>query len=313
MVKWLVGLLIALVVLISSVYVLIPGELRVSKLISANLPSAAVSRYLTDSDQWTKWWPDSNKGFVEHNVYKLKDFTFHMENAWFNQGMNVIIRKEGSDINSTINILPLALDSVSLLWKCSLETSDSPFERIKRYQEAKDIKEKMSEIFDSLETFLSKKENVYDLHIEHGRVKDTLLASTRTTLTKYPSASEVYSLIGSMKHYISEHGSNEMNYPMMNVSRVDSNRYNLMVAVAIDKAIKENGVFENKRMVPGKLLVAEVIGGPNTIKKGFIQLENYMNDYQLTAAAIPFQLMVTDRIKQPDSAKWITKLCYPVY
>ena len=313
MVKWLVGLLIAPVVLVSGVYVLTPGELRISKLIAANVPSAGVSRYLTDSDQWIKWWPDSNNAFVEHNVYRLDDLTFHIENAWFNQGMNVVIRKRGTDVKSTINLLPLALDSVSLLWKCSLETSDSPFERIKRYQQAKDIKEKISEIFDSLETFLSKKENVYDLHIEHGRVKDTLLASTRTTLTEYPSANEVYSLIGSMQHYISERGSKEINYPMMNVSRVDSSRYHLMVAVAINKAIKENGVFENKRMVPGKLLIAEVIGGTNTIEKGFIQLENYMNDYQLTAAAIPFQLMITDRIKQPDSAKWITKLCYPVY
>jgi hypothetical protein len=313
MVKWLVGLLITIVVLLSSVYVLIPGELGISKLISVNVPSPGVSRHLSDADNWAKWWPDSNNTFVEHNTYQLNNFTFRVENAWFNQGLGVLIRQRASSINSTINILPRNIDSVSLLWKCRIETSSSPFERIRRYQHAKEIKQTMSEIFDSLQIFLSKKENVYNLSIEGRQVVDTLLASTRTMLTKYPSTEDVYSLITPLRNYISNQGIKETNHPMLNVSRVDSNKFNMVVAIPTDKPINETGSFEIKRMIPGKILVAEVRGGNGSIEKAFTNFNNYVSDYQFTSAAIPFELLVTDRIKEPDSSKWITKLCYPVY
>jgi len=35
-------------------------------------------------------------------------------------------------------------------------------------------------------------------------------------------------------------------------------------------------------------------------------------DYQRAIIAIPFQMLITDRTKETDSTKWITRLYYPV-
>jgi hypothetical protein len=65
-------------------------------------------------------------------------------------------------------------------------------------------------------------------------------------------------------------------------------------------------------MVLGDILVTEVRGGPHHIKKGLQQLEYYLNDYQRTSPAIPFESLITDRSIQPDTAQWVTRIYYPV-
>ena len=37
-----------------------------------------------------------------------------------------------------------------------------------------------------------------------------------------------------------------------------------------------------------------------------------MNDHSLSAPVIPFEYIITDRSKEPDTSKWITKICFPI-
>jgi hypothetical protein len=62
----------------------------------------------------------------------------------------------------------------------------------------------------------------------------------------------------------------------------------------------------------GNILITEVKGGPASIKKAFNEMETYITDYRRTAPAIPFQSLITDRSKEPDTSKWVTKIYYPV-
>jgi hypothetical protein len=66
-------------------------------------------------------------------------------------------------------------------------------------------------------------------------------------------------------------------------------------------------------MVLGNILEAEVRGGEAAVQNGIEELENYKEDHEKTSPAIPFQLLVSDRSKEPDTAKWITRLYYPVF
>ncbi len=66
-------------------------------------------------------------------------------------------------------------------------------------------------------------------------------------------------------------------------------------------------------MFPGKILSTEIKGGEYAVETGFKELSNYISDNQLTSPAIPFQSLVTNRVMEPDTSKWITKLYYPIY
>jgi hypothetical protein len=60
------------------------------------------------------------------------------------------------------------------------------------------------------------------------------------------------------------------------------------------------------------VLRAEVKGGNATVEEALHQMKIFISDYQKTAMAIPFESLVTDRSKEPDTSKWITRIYTPV-
>jgi hypothetical protein len=66
-------------------------------------------------------------------------------------------------------------------------------------------------------------------------------------------------------------------------------------------------------MALGNILVGEVKGGTYTVISGEQNLTNYVNDHKKMSPAIPYQSLVTDRLLEADTSKWVTKLYYPVF
>ena len=89
--------------------------------------------------------------------------------------------------------------------------------------------------------------------------------------------------------------------------------YKIMVAIPINKIVPTTEKFLLKRMVPGKILVTEVKGGAYTADVALRQLTLYMEDNRLISPAIPFQSLITERIKEADTTKWMTKIYFPVF
>jgi hypothetical protein len=94
---------------------------------------------------------------------------------------------------------------------------------------------------------------------------------------------------------------------------MDEGRYQLMAAVPVNKHLPESAAFSMKYMVKGSFMITEVAGGDSTINKASQNMQQYFQDYRKTSMAMNFTMLVTDRILQPDSSKWVTKLCMPVY
>ena len=65
-------------------------------------------------------------------------------------------------------------------------------------------------------------------------------------------------------------------------------------------------------MLKDKTLITEVVGDNNAIQKAFKATTTYMDDNKLSSPVIPFQQLVTDRSKQADSTKWVTRIFTPI-
>jgi hypothetical protein len=65
-------------------------------------------------------------------------------------------------------------------------------------------------------------------------------------------------------------------------------------------------------MILGYILVGEVKGGMVTVAAAEKRMADYAFDHQKTAPAIPFQSLITDRMQEKDTGKWITRIYYPV-
>jgi len=171
----------------------------------------------------------------------------------------------------------------------------------------------MSEILLKIKSFLEKKENVYGISIEKISTKDTFLVVTRSMYSNYPSTSDVYDLVHRLKKYIGEQQALETGNPIMNVTQLDVQKFELMVAVPTNKQLPENGTIFYRRMVPGHFMSTEVTGGNFTVNQAIQQLHLYMDDYKKRLLAIPFQALITDRMMTSDTTKWVTRIYFPTF
>lgn len=308
-------LLIIFILLIAVTYVFIPVEIPVSKLVFVKSNRNATNRSLTDSSMWQKWWPSSTTKTkavsIEDTIFKYKDVDYLIKPTSVDV-INITVRVNEDVISSRMHIIPLHDDSVALEWKSLVITGLNPLKKVRLYFAAKRIRRNMTDILESAKNFLEKPENIYGVHITEEKVTDTILIATRLVSDIYPGTSTIYNLIKNLKKYISSNGAIGTNYPMLHISK-EGGFFETMVAIPTNKRVPENTEFLFKKMVPGKILVAEVKGGRYATENALATVELYLNDNQLSSPAIPFQSLITDRSEQPDTLQWTTKIFYPIY
>lgn len=299
------GLILSVAFLLLVVYLFIPGTIKTQESVSIDAALPAVSRVLAKDDNWKKWWPSATPFKFDNKQFKPQARTFNT--------IGIGIYADNDSIQSRMELAPIKEDSMVIIWKTETKTSINPFKRFAAYINARGIQKNMTTILGHLMTFLEDPVNIYGIPIRKTRVVDSLLISTRWSFDHKPGIMEIDAMIQSLKKYIAANNATEMNYPMLNITTADSSYYEVMTAIPVDKALPDTKDFAAKRMLKGgNILEGEVKGGPSTIDKAIIEFENYRSDHQYTSPAIPYQLLITDRAKETDTTKWVTKLYYPI-
>lgn len=299
--KWIIALSILVVLSVISIYIFIPSNLSISAVKGFNCTASGSFRTLSDQGKWAKWFPSS----LDTNNYTINKLLLNT--------LYITIHNENDTIKSIIQLLPFSPDSTIIQWKCDMPTSNNPFNRIQRYQKAVAIKNDMDEILNHLRSFVEKPENIYGFDIQRTTFTDTLLMATKTTLKNYPSTPETYQLINFLKTHIAQKNVSQTGAPLQNVTPLGNNKFQVMVALPVNKVLEDVQPFFFRRMIPGNFMKAEVKGGPQTIKEALRQMQLYFSEHGKTAMAIPFEYLVTDRLTEPDTSKWITRIYAPVY
>ncbi len=304
--KWFIGLLLALAVATAGVYVFIPADIKIRKVMSIRANEKGVHKFIQQREGIAKWWPGRDTGLIFNNGHYTIIKPLY-------QGVMIDIAKNGTTFNTELEIAALGIDSMQVVWTTSIPGGADPISRISNYNKAADIKKDMENIFIQMRGFLEKMENIYDIKVERTKIKDTLLI-TATSITKgIPNNTTVYGLVQQLEEYISAGGSTTTNVPMLHIFTEDSINFKTMVAIPVNKELPETNTFRIKRMVPGNVLITEIKGGPATIQHSLRQLDVYRGNYNYTAPAKPFQSLITNRITETDSSKWITKIYWPVF
>jgi len=303
--KTLTLLILSLVFALAAVYLFIPGRIKIESTVSVKGPLPGVSRVLMDENNWKKWWPGT--------PFKHDKKTFSITGKIFSV-VDIDITTDKDTLSTRLELIPIKNDMMTISWHAEQMTSSNPFTRFSRYRHARAIEENMNEILQILKEFLEQTKNIYGFEIKEALVTDSVLISVRRSFEHYPHVQEIDVMIRELRKYIAQNNAHERNLPMLNVLRIDSSNYEVMCAIPVDKALPVTNEFSPKFLLKGgNILEAQVQGGPHTIENGLIQLENYRSDFRYTSPAIPFELLVTDRMKEKDTTKWITKLYYPVF
>jgi hypothetical protein len=210
-----------------------------------------------------------------------------------------------------MSLLQFETDSIAIMWQCDLQTTMNPFEKIKQYFEAVNTKKSMEEVLSSLKAFVEKDENIYGLKISETSVRDSFLISKKQLFTQQPTMQDIYNLINDLKIYAAKNNCVQTDAPMLNILQ-DSDKYRVMVALPVNKEITVQPPVSFVKMVNGNFMTTYVQGGLMTVQNALQQMQLYFSDYDKTPMAITFQYLVTDRIKETDTTKWITEIYAPV-
>lgn len=307
-------LLIAAVLIffVASVYIFIPNKIIISEKVTVAASREALFRTLSDSAEWENWWPAKEAINLTNHPLLLNGLQYQLTGKKaFSlplsiSGKNFKAYNEFTFITINTDTTVINLDGIVI-------TSYNPIKRIRLYFAANKVKKDISSLLQRINAYYSKTENLYGYPIEKKSVVDSVLISTFTEMKSYPSTAAIYTLIDELKNYIKQQGANETGYPMLNILKTDSANYRVRVALPVDKKLPPSGNISYKWMMGGgNILITEVHGGNDEIQKALGQVQNYISDYKRTAPAISFQSLITDRRKEPDSSKWVTKIYYPV-
>jgi hypothetical protein len=315
--KKIIALLAAVLFLsLASIYVFIPNPLQISKITIINCTKNGIYRYLADENKWQLWWPVDNAQSKENINNKKDSFTCNADRYRLAQkllnGVEISIQRNNSLYKSLFTLLSKGTDSVIVKWDCSINASWNPISRFLRYEQAVNIKKDMDAIVENLRLFSEKKESIYTIDITRSSITDTILIAAKYITSSYPDTKEVYDFIAPLKGYAKKFGAAQNGNPMLNITKLNAHEFQAMVAIPINKELPPNGNIFPQKMIPGNFITTQIKGGEYTINQALEQIHYYFEDYKKTSMAIPFQSLITDRSKEPDTAKWITKIYAPV-
>jgi hypothetical protein len=302
--KWLSGFGILFLLVLAAVYIFIPSTLNIVVVMPVKCNVEGADRTLRDTVNRAKWWPDDGTGAIGCRVTGI-----------FRRGIELMIDDGRISVPSRLSVYPkVMIDSCLLQWDVSLSSGLNPMKRIERYRRAEKLATDMKEMLSRLGSRLEDQRLVYGMEITQGNTStDSVLVSTEKIFDLYPSDSAVYVLVEKLRRFVVRNGGHETGHPMLNVTNQLLGAFKVEVGLPTDKFMKGDGDIRWKRLVRVQFLEADVRGGDSTVREAMRQMANYISDYQRTVMAIPYQSLITDRMKEPDTTKWMTRLYVPIY
>lgn len=302
-------LLSLLIIFIAAVYIFIPPVKTISYNAEVQCAGPAVQRLIIYKNNWEKWWPGKK---VNDTLYSLGDFNYSIDKILPN-GVETMLMGDDDMVSASITYNSIPGDSTRLGFVSNIPLSGNPFTRFFQNMETGKVAASAAQLLDGMSAFFNKQENVYGLKINIQKVRDSSLIAVNQAMNHYPSVTEIYKTISEIQGYIQSKGGMQADSPMLNVYTDDSINFQVMIAIPTKGDMPSSGKFQLKKMVLGNILMGEVRGGITAIAEGDKQLINYITDYHKTSPAIPYQMLITNRMQETDTAKWVTQLYYPVF
>lgn len=301
--KWLILLVPAILLSL----LLVPFAFKQSDTINVPFPLEAALRVMHDPKQMA-WLPGERKNDSAF-VFANKEFYGHPSSA---TGYYIRSSDPEGTVRMRIDALPAGTDSSKLILQSTFLPSSNPLKKIGQLVGAWRWRKQHQQFRDALKQFFLSTEHVYGFPIRMDKVKHSPHVSQLQTYDTKPGIEAVYDLIRELREYVASQNAVIVDSPIMNVV-MDGGRYKLMVAVPTDRKLQTSGKVLLKEMVLGNILIADVTGGPSSINRCREQLENYARDFNKLSPAIPFERLITNRITEKDSSRWVSTVNYPVF
>lgn len=303
---------VLLIIAIISCYVFIPGHIRLQENMFVPSNPSGFQRALLNENKWRQWWPGKTITDKGIDCFTYNGFTYTLTEKTLS---TLVFHVRNGDFSDTVllHCVTSGPRSVLLNWEADIATGSLPLARAQRYAKTRQLSNDLKILLEKAKSFYSQADNIYDIPIKRALVVDSTLLFTSARTHHFPGTAFIYTLIDRLAAYATSHSANITGYPMLNISTRDSIEFLTKVALPVDKKLPSSGTISYRWMLGGgNILVTEVKGGFSAISKTTRKLEEYISDHGYVSPAIPYQSLVTNRLIEKDTSKWITRIYYPI-
>lgn len=295
-----------------SIYFIIPQTIQATRVVEIDATDINISKFLVNKRPWAKWWPGKHVA-TDSSLYTYKNISFTLQKNT-NSEMHALISQDDIELNSILTYATTGEGMCEVTWFAEKQSSLNPFARVAEYFKIKRIANELDVVLADFKKFMQADVNVYGMSFTIAKIQHPIVLATTVNTTDYPSVVLIYNKVGELRKQIHQENAVAVDSPMMNVHPVETGGYLVTVAVPINKIIKPGkNAMINKLVKDANALEAQIKGGKNTILNGFVQLKNYQKAHRLISPAMPFESLVTNRLAEKDTAKWVTKIYCPVF
>lgn len=310
--KLIAGIILALIALLLYSWLFIPANVIIETQISFKASPAGLIRRLSEKGSLAAWWPgetktqNTKKSFLYHGT----SYTLQVSDMSL---LSVELNKNAKVLKTRLYLFSVDKDSTKLVWLGKIPVTGNLFSKIYHYQEAKNIKSDIETLLGSMAAWYSKSEHVYGSVIHIIPVSDTSMIAIFSRSKTYPGNSSIYAFVSKLQQYAETKGASQSGYPMVNIKKSGPEDFSMEVALPINKVIESSASIVQKRLPPGKILETEIKGGTQATIHAIDEIKNYGLDRQMSMYVIPYYSLITNRITEPDSSRWITKVLCPIF
>ena len=289
-----------LVIAVVAIYIMIPATLTVATIRTVSVSMTGAVRYLNQDSIWETRLTCSSAPF---------SITRRLPNAFELVNHSALVPNP-----ARLLLIQSHPDSIRIKWETLYRGGWNPLDRIRNYNHAVKFKRCTQTLLDETRDFLQDNKNLYGFSISRTTLKDTFLVSRKFQSRTYPPVDVIYTEIDRIKQYISASGAVETNLPMINVRETTNGMLTVMIGIPVNKPLMDSAGFSTKRLAQYKnrTLTTEVHGGNEVVDEAIKAMIRYMDDYRVTNPTTYFEMLITDRRKEKDPSKWITRIFYPI-
>lgn len=237
---------------------------------------------------------------IDDSIFTINNCKVIINKKMLN-GFEAIMVIDRDSVNGFFGFMGAQNDKKSILSFTSKEKIKSTYAKV------------ANTLLQNATNYFNDEEKVYGFKTKIERTSDFYLLSLKNTTNRKPTIEDIYKLIATVENYTALKQGKVKNPPMLNVYEEEPNKFTTMVAVPTTFQIAGEGNIYFKQLVDGNLLTAIIKGGPFTVEKAELQLKTYLTEHKMTSPAIPYQTLITNRMQEIDTNKWVTKLNYPIF
>ncbi|PLX10951.1 MAG: hypothetical protein C0597_15900 [Marinilabiliales bacterium] len=126
-------------------------------------------------------------------------------------------------------------------------------------------------------------------------------------------SSKMIDMYSSLMIYLKENNEEIAGFPFAVYHPYEEEGYTMLeCGLPVSKKLDGNDLIKYVEIPAGKTIMASHFGHYNSVRLTYDVLQKYIEENSIEITGSPFEMYITDPMKEPDQSKWETKVYFPI-